>query len=198
MDSKCLRSLPCRAGSERLSSVSARNVSLPRVAPTAMMGVALVAKDDAGRIGHSSSSGIGREQLGSLLGSSGRVKSLDNSRVRRKRFVGRSSFGRTRQSTDEIHSWKDGSDTPLEPISGKVRGAFYQMCRDLGSERGHDSSLLGSSRRSVVRCALANPLVDGNSKTRQMAQREKCQRNTLGCSRRPRSCRQPRESMDNW
>ena len=76
---------------------------------------------------------------------------------------------------DEIHSRQDGSGTPLERISGKVCRGFCQMGRDLWSERDHDSSFLGSSRRSVVRCALANPIIDGNSKTRQMAQREKRQ-----------------------
>ena len=63
---------------------------------------------------------------------------------------------------------QDGSDTPLEPISGTVG-------RGCGSKRDHDSSLPGSSRRSVVRCASANSIVDGNSKTRQMAQREERQ-----------------------
>ena len=68
----------------------------------------------------------------------------------------------------------DGSDTPLDPISGKVRRGFCQMGRDLGSERGHDSSFLVSSRRSVVRCALA--IVDGNSKTRQMGSEKSVRR----------------------
>ena len=89
--------------------------------------------------------------VGSPLGSSRRVESLENSRVRRKRFVGRTSFGRSRQSTDEIHSWQNGSDTSLELVSSKVRRGFCQMGRDFGSERDHHSSLLGSSRRSVVR-----------------------------------------------
>ena len=75
-----------------------------------------------------------------------------------------------------IHSWQGGNDSPLEPISGKVRRGFCQMGRDLGSKRDHDSCPLGSSRRSVVRCAWAIPIVDGNSKARQMAQREECQK----------------------
>ena len=49
------------------------------------------------------------------------------------------------------------------------------MGRGRGSERDHDSSLLGPSRRSVVKRALANPVVAGDSETRQMAQREKRQ-----------------------
>ena len=139
---------------------------LPWAAAAGMMGVAMVAKDEDfavmlivqcvvffeaqrivqpdGRSGHSSSARVGREQLGS----SGRVEVLENSRVRRKRSVGRSSFGRTRQSIDEIHSWESSGDTPLEQISGKVRRRFFQMGR--GRERDRDPSSLGSSRRSVV------------------------------------------------
>ena len=50
------------------------------------------------------------------------------------------------------------------------------MGRNLGGTCDHDASLLGSSPRSVFGCALANPIVDGNSETRQVAQREECPR----------------------
>ena len=55
------------------------------------------------------------------------------------------------------------------------------MGRNLGGTCAHDSSLLGSSRRRVFGSALANPIADGNSKARQMAQREK---RMLGCSKK--------------
>ena len=56
---------------------------------------------------------------------------------------------------------KASATPPLEPISGKIRRGFCQKGRGRGSKRDHDSSSLGSSRRSVVRCALADPIADG-------------------------------------
>ena len=60
-----------------------------------------------------------------------------------------------------------------ETPSGGRSGAKYAVdlakwTQTSGSERSSDSSLLGSSRRSVVGCA-GEPNVDGNSKTRKMA-----------------------------
>ena len=51
------------------------------------------------------------------------------------------------------------------------------MCRSCGSERDHDSPLLGfvTEERRQMRFGETEKIVDGNSKTRLMAQREKRQ-----------------------
>ena len=119
---------------------------------------------------------------GSLRSSSRRVESLENSRVRRKRFVERTSVGRSRQST-EVHSWQNGSDTPLEPVSSKVRRGFCQWAETSGVNviTTHPCSARhgGASSDALWR---THPFVDENSKTMQMAQREKCQEVREACS----------------
>ena len=150
-----------------------------------------------GRSGHPPSARVGRDQLGSPLGSSGGIEGLENCRVRRKCSAGRSRFGRPRLSFDEIHNEQGVCETSLEPNSDKIRRRFSQMGRGLWSERDHNSSLLRSSLSSAVRCALANPIVAGNSKSRQMAQREKCQR-VRKASSVAQGNLEAVGSMDNW
>ena len=158
------------------------------VSLTAMMGVAVATKDELAvmlvvqyvayvrpRSGHPSSARVGREQLGSPHGTSGGIEGLENCRVRRKCSAGRTPLGRPRPSFDQIHNGQSVCDTSLEPNSDKIRLGFCQMGRSCWSKRDHNSPLLSPSRRSVVRCGLANPIVAGNSKARQMAQHEKCQ-----------------------
>ena len=189
---------PCAAralvGYRRFAPAMCRG-PVPWVSAAAMMGVAMVAKDEECAVmlaiqymAYLRPSALCNLTVGQVirllqeLGTSSRALQLarqeelegfENSRIRRKRSFGRSSFGRTRPSIDEIHSWQDVSDTPLEPPSGKVRRGLCQMGRSRRSKCDHDSSVLGSSRRSVIGCALANQNNDGNSKTRQMAHREK-------------------------
>ena len=197
MDSKFLRSSPCRAGSERLSSVSARNVLGPsptgicsrndgcstggerrRICGDArgpvcgLLEASELCNLTAGQVIRPLEES-GADSWALLLAHQEELKTSKSGEVRRKRLAGQSSFERKRQSIDEIHSWENGSDTPLEPISGKVRSSFRHMGQGRRCKRHHNSSLLGSSRRSVVRCALANPIVDANAKARQMAQRVK-------------------------
>ena len=190
-------------GCRRLAPGMSRG-PVPWVAAAAMLGVAMVAKDECAvmlaikymaylrpselcnltvgqviRLLH----WLGTSSRALLLAPQEELEGLENSRIRRKRSFGRSSFGRTGPSIDEIHSWQDVCDTPLELLSGIVRQRFFQMGRSHRSECDHDSSVLGSSRRSVIGCALANQSNDGNSKKRG--------------SRKPRSCQTPRENMDN-
>ena len=100
--------------------------------------------------------------MDSPLSSSGRVEGLENGRVRRKRTLDEHLSVALCKALTRYGAGK----TTTTPLWSRSRR---------GSERDHDSSLLGSSRRSVVRCALANPIVDGHSKTKQMTQREKRQ-----------------------
>ena len=128
------------------------------------------------RPGHWSPQRVGRRKLGSLPGSPGRVEDLENSRVRRKRLAGRSSFDLNRQSIDEIQSW-ESSDDPPSPVHTPLWNRSQANCA-LAFARWAETSgvhVITAHPYSVCRggCALANPIVDGNSKARQMAQREK-------------------------
>ena len=83
-----------------------------------------------------------------------------------------SSAGCPRHSLGEVHNKRNVYDTTLELISNKLCRGFRQINRGRGT-RDHNASFL--SPGSVVGCAPANTVVDGNSKTRQMAQQEKRQ-----------------------
>ena len=104
MDLKFLRSPPCRASSERLSSVSAGNVSGPLqwVAAAAMMG-----GNDCER---RRVCGDARDPVRGLLEAQRIVQSP----------VGRSSFSCPRHSLGEVHGKQKVYDTTLQPISNSV------------------------------------------------------------------------------
>ena len=75
-------------------------------------------------------------------------------------------------ATQKTVQYESGSS---RSIRGKVRSRLCQMGGRLRSERDHVSSILCSPRRGIAGCSLENPVPDGDSKTRQVAQREKCQ-----------------------
>ena len=114
-----------------------------------------------GWLGHSSSAGVRRKQLGYPLNSSGRGECLEYGRVRPKRSVGLSSFSCPLQSLGEVQNKQNVYDTTLEPISNKMCPGFRQMGRGRRCKQNHNSSSLGPG--SVVKCALANPVVAGDS-----------------------------------
>ena len=106
-------------------------------------------------------------------GSTGGSECLENRRIRREHLVGRRTLGCTRQSAGEIHRRQGGFNTRLEPmITGEIPSRLRQMGRHVRSERDQNSSTLSSARWRVIGCSLENPIVDEDSKTRQMAQRQ--------------------------
>ena len=145
---------------------------LPCVAAAAMMGVAMATKDEefavmlvVQYVAYFRPSELCNRTAGQVI-----------------RPLQGSGASRPRQSLGEVHSKQNVCDTSLEPNSDKKRLGFCQIGRSGWSKRDHNSSLLGPSRRSAVRRVLANPIVAGNSETRQMAQREKCQEVRKTCS----------------
>ena len=109
--------------------------------------------------------GSGTRCWAPLFGSTGGSESLENRRIRREHLVGRRTLGCTQQSAGEIQRRQGGCNTPLKPITG--HHDFAKMGRNLRSERDHHSSVLSSARRGRH--------LDKDSKTRQMAQRQKRQ-----------------------
>ena len=127
-----------------------------------MLGAQRVVQPDSWS-GHSSSAGVKRKQLGDPLGSPGGGEGLEFGRVRPNVLLD----GHLSVALGKVLTRYTTSKTSFTPLwsrsQTKCRG-FRQMGRGRRGKRDHKSSFL--SPGSVVGCALANPFVDGNSKTR--------------------------------
>ena len=116
--------------------------------------------------------GVRREQLGALLGSSGRGEGLESGRVRRKRSVGRSSFSCPLGKVLARCTANKTSVTPLWSRS-QTRNAWAKGRR---CKRDHKLILTRSVTEQRRRMRFGEPRsLQKISETRQMPQREKRQ-----------------------
>ena len=158
-----------------------------------MMEVAMAARDEefavmlvVQNVAHLRTSDLCNLTAGQIIRPSSWALLL-NRRVRRKRLAGRSSFDRNRQSIDEIHSWQSSDDSPLELSSSKVRSGFCQMGVHVITIHSYSVRHGGASSDALWRTRSLMEI--------QKRGRWRSERSMLGCSKKLRNCRQPRESL---